>query len=296
VITPTFDSSITSDPNAAAIEGVINSAISTYENLFTNPITVLIQFQEMSSGLGSSTTGFVNMAYTSYLNAFNASAVNPNQATALAILNADSGLPNNPVNGNANINVKTADGRAVGLNTPGFVNGNLDGVIGLNTHITDVGSPGTTGQYSLFATVQHEIDEVLGLGSALPSIPFSTIFPEDLYRYASKGIRSFTTDPSAQAFFSFDGGNTLLAQFDNQNDGGDYGDWQSNPLPPGVNPQVQDAFATVGAHPTLGPNEIDALNVIGYNLHASVPEPSTAAIAGLSGILALAYGCVRRRS
>ena len=35
------------------------------------------------------------------------------------------------------------------------------------------------------------------------------------------------------AFFSIDGGKTDLAQFDNQNDGGDWGDWQSNPVPHG---------------------------------------------------------------
>jgi hypothetical protein len=54
VITPTFDSSITSDPNAAAIEGVINTAINTYETDFTDPITVPITFQEMTTGFGQS--------------------------------------------------------------------------------------------------------------------------------------------------------------------------------------------------------------------------------------------------
>src|SRR5258705_13642381 len=34
VITPTFDSSITGDPNSAAIQAMINSAITIYENLY----------------------------------------------------------------------------------------------------------------------------------------------------------------------------------------------------------------------------------------------------------------------
>src|SRR5205085_12377771 len=101
--------------------------------------------------------------------------------------------------------------RAVGLPGAPFVNGSFDGAIGLNTHITDVGSPGTTGQYSLRAVTQHEIDEVLGLGSSLPGISFSTIFPEDLYRYNNSGGRSFTTTSTALAFFSIDS-TTLLAQ------------------------------------------------------------------------------------
>jgi hypothetical protein len=106
---------------------------------------------------------------------------------------------------------------------------------------------------------------VLGLGSSLPNIFAGTIFPEDLYRYDAAGGRTFTASGSALAYFSLDS-TTRIAQFDNQNDGGDFGDWQSNPLPSGVAPKVQDAFATPGAHPTLGPAEITALDVVGYNL------------------------------
>src|SRR4051812_49208021 len=54
VIVPTFDASITSDPNAVAIEGTINAAIQAYETGFSDPITVTIKFQEISTGLSSS--------------------------------------------------------------------------------------------------------------------------------------------------------------------------------------------------------------------------------------------------
>jgi hypothetical protein len=117
-------------------------------------------------------------------------------------------------------------------------------------------------------------------------------FPEDLFRYDAARNRSFTTSSSAQAFFSLNG-SVRLAQFDNQNDG-DFGDWQSNPLAPGVSPQVQDAFATPGANPVLGVNELTALDVIGYNLAPSVqiPEPGT----GLLLAFGLAGGLVARRA
>jgi hypothetical protein len=206
-----------------------------------------------------------------------ADATTANDATALARLAVDGSGTNNPITNNATINVKSANLRAVGL--PGAVA--TDGTIGLNTHITDVGSPGTTGQFSLIATTEHEIDEVLGLGSALPGIPLNDPFPQDLFRFTSTGSRSFTTSSSAQAFFSING-TTDLAQFDNQNDGGDFGDWQSNPLPPSVNPQVQDAFATPGATPSLGV-ELTALDVIGYDL--AVPAPSIGH--GFSALLAI---------
>src|SRR5207302_11476400 len=45
VISPAFDSSITSNPNAAAIEAMINRTIAIYESLFTDSITVFIRFR-----------------------------------------------------------------------------------------------------------------------------------------------------------------------------------------------------------------------------------------------------------
>jgi hypothetical protein len=219
------------------------------------------------------------------------SATSANDAIALAHL---PGGPNNPVTNDGGIDVKTANLRAVGLT--GFnsgLPGGVDGIIGLNTTITDVGSPGTSGQYSLLATTEHEIDEILGLGSALP-VPgnyFNDPLPEDLFRYDQNGNRTFSvTQPTGGAFFSING-TTDLAQFNNtQSNGGDYGDWQSSPRPAGVGPQVQDAFATPGARPTLGPNELTALDVIGYNL---VPEPPSILLSGLSLASLLAYGWCR---
>src|SRR6267142_3162459 len=45
IIHPTFDSSITSNPNAAAIEAMISRAISFHESLFADPITIQIRFR-----------------------------------------------------------------------------------------------------------------------------------------------------------------------------------------------------------------------------------------------------------
>src|ERR1051325_2461843 len=94
-IVPTFDASITGDPNSAAIECTIDTAISTYESLFTNPITVAIYFQE-GGGLGGSTTGYYNLGYANFLAGLTAEYAltgNSNQGTALAHLPAG---PNNP--------------------------------------------------------------------------------------------------------------------------------------------------------------------------------------------------------
>jgi len=289
VITPTFASNITGDPNAAAIEGVINSAINTYQTTFTDPINVTIQFNEMTTGLGQSNTTLYKLSYSTFSTALHNDAQSADD-TAAIIKNPISAT--NPVTGSSTINVKTANIKALNIagSFPPF--GGMDGFIGLNTHITDIGSPGTTGVFSLLSTVEHEIDEVLGLGSDLGQADpfFNDPAPEDLFRYDSAGNRSYTTNPGALAFFSISG-LPSLAQFDNQNDGGDWGDWQSNPLPPGVAPKVQDAFATPFAHPTLSV-ELRALDVIGYDPAAAVPEPGTLALLGSSLI---GFAALRRR-
>ena len=45
IINASFDSSITNNANSAAIESMINQAISIYESLFSDPITVFILFR-----------------------------------------------------------------------------------------------------------------------------------------------------------------------------------------------------------------------------------------------------------
>jgi hypothetical protein len=131
-------------------------------------------------------------------------------------------------------------------------------------------------KYNLMAVVSHEINEVLGLGSALPNPPSGTIFPEDLFRYNSNGVRTFTTN-GENAYFSIDGTNDL-ARF-NQNSGGDYGDWWSTGA---LTPQVQDAFGTSGAQPNLGV-EATGLDVIGYD---DAPEPGTVILLGTGLVIA----------
>jgi hypothetical protein len=270
VIIPTYAANITNDANAAVIKGVIQTAINTYEASFTDNITVNITFQEMNNGLGSSSTFFGTESYASYLSQLTADKKTADDTAAIAHLPTAAQF--STVFGTTNINVKTANARAIGfdLNPPA---GSPDGTISLNTSITSPGSSGATSQYSLLAVTEHEIDEVLGLGSALPTpSPSGNPFPEDLFRYGSTaGVRSYTATTSATAFFSIDG-TTHLAEFNNQTTAADFGDWRSNPLPAGAQSKVQDAFATPGAAPALSV-ELRALDVIGYD--SAVPEPST---------------------
>src|SRR4029077_8893543 len=57
IINATFDSSITNNPNALAIQSTITLAVSIFENLFSDPITVPILFRYSASDADGSPLG-----------------------------------------------------------------------------------------------------------------------------------------------------------------------------------------------------------------------------------------------
>jgi hypothetical protein len=69
-----FDVTITSDPNAAAIESTINAAIANIQSKFSDPIIVTIDFKSMATGLGESSTYFATVPYSTFLAALKADA------------------------------------------------------------------------------------------------------------------------------------------------------------------------------------------------------------------------------
>jgi hypothetical protein len=288
IINPTFASSITSDANAGQIEAKINTAIGIYEQLFSDPITVDITFEE-GGGLGASHFSLYQFSYSSFYSALKNDAKTADDNTAVARLTVDGTGSNNPVTGSDTVLLKPATAHALGLSCESQGCGaHQGGVITLNTAITNPGSPNSTLSYNLLPVIEHEIDEILGLGSTLGLGVGTDPSPEDFFRFDSAGARSFTTSSSAVSYFSLDG-TTDLDQF-NQSSSADYGDWQSNPIPAGVAAQVQDAFATAGANPQLRV-ELQALDAIGYDFVA--PEPGTLLLA-VGGLLA-AVGARRIR-
>ena len=277
VIVPVWDSTITNDPNVAAITNTINMAIQFYEMRFANPITVNIEFEETTSGLSESDWYYYNIFYTQFLTNLQQHATTANDTYALAHL--PYGLSNtappsltNPVNGNTIIRAHSANLRAIGLtNYIAELPGGVDGIVSLNTSIMNLTRTSIDpSKYDLLSVAEHEMDEVLALGSGLQDSDGP--FPQDLFRYSSAGARTFTTSGD-DAWFSLDGTN-LLVQFNQQSDG-DYGDWHTSSTP-----RVQDAFGTPGATPDMGV-EFIGLHVQGYDL-LPPPQPGIVSIA-LSG-------------
>jgi hypothetical protein len=278
-IIPTFDATITSDPQAATIEATIEAAIAVYRGDFSDSITANFTFYEMEDGLGDNDSYLTDVSYSSYRAALVSHATTADDATALAYLPSGS---TNPVNGNSQMALKYSLARALGYSASPPA-GQPDSMVYLNTSIMNLSSLETDPtKFSLFATVSHEMDEALGFGSALNRLtngetaPTGPVQPEDLFRYDGSGNRSFTTAVGASSYFSLNATNDL-AQF-NQYQGGDFGDWYS--YYGGNIPQVQDAFATAGANPVLNV-ELRGLDVIGFtrvipasNLAAQLANPS----------------------
>ena len=278
-IIPTFDSSITGASNAAEIENRIVQDLQFYHN-FSDPVDVSIYFRLGTTNLGESLTSHYYAPYADYVSGLGIqAALHPENAV---LQSAYANLPF----GNFDTNVLMTSAElntlivAFGFTVPGFVNGTFDGMVTLSDaagkiNFSDNAGPG---QYDATATIQHEVDEVLGIGGAgsvlndgPPGSGFVGAF--DLNRYADFHIPSLSTDPEAAAYFSYDGGATKVMDF-NQNGIGDFGDWARTNCSGTRN--IQD-WADCSGGPrfelTRGGPEVLALEAIGYNL-APVPEPA----------------------
>jgi hypothetical protein len=264
-IVPTFDSSITGDPNAADMEAAINAAIQVFQSNYTDNVTVRVTFvSDTSVALGQSDTFYFTVSYSSYHTALKNKAADANDTNALSKLPSGS---HDPVINGTQVMVTTALYRCLGL---GSYTG-TDSTISFNPDLINLTRPGTNpNNYDLEEVMEHEIDEVLGASSA--STAASPINAVDLFRYDTNLNRSFTTSGD-NAYFSVDGTN-LWARYsmDGMSDYGDFWSFTDYWAPPGktAGPQVQDAYATSGQYEDIGVNEKAILDVIGWTLAVQV--------------------------
>jgi hypothetical protein len=176
MIDPIFDDSIVSNPNAAAIEAMIVRAIGIYESLFSDPITIHIFFRYSDTApngdslaadvLAQSFSTIYTMSWNDFISHLRADATSSNDNQAIA------SLPGSPLS--ANIAPSSANGRAVGLNTSpalfpdGTVaqGGTFDGIVTLNSaQPFSFARPLLSGSFDAQRSIEHEIDEIMGLGS-----------------------------------------------------------------------------------------------------------------------------------
>ena len=289
VITPTFDSSITGNANSAAIQSVINKAIAVFQSRFKDALTVTILFRYartapngtlLSGGVSRSDFPIYFIAWNTFITALKADAKTANDATANASLPA-SAL-------STNIAVSSANGRAVGLvAAPGMcANGTVsltcpyDGIVTLNAGISySFTRPPSSSNYDAQRQTEHEMDEVLGLGSFL-NLGGTNLRPQDLFSWSAAGTRNRTS--SGMRYFSINSGTTNIVSF-NQNPSFDFGDWLSSSCPQAT-PYVQNAFVCPGVFSDVTASSPEGINldVIGYDLVIPAAAPTAKAATNIT--------------
>jgi hypothetical protein len=296
-IQPAFDSSITNNQNSAAIQATINRAISIYETLFSDPITIQIRFRysttqpngdPMPAGqIAQSNYVYYAIPWNTYIDALRADATTGNDDVANA------SLPGSALS--TNLQPSSAGGRAVGLNTPPamFADGTVgnggpyDGIVTLNSSSGyQFTRPPSGGNFDAQRAFEHEMDEIIGLGSRL-SLSSNDLRPQDLFSWSSAGNRNITA--SGTRYFSINGGITNIVGF-NQRQDGDLGDWLSEDCPQ-ANPYVQNAFTCRGQSSDIAATSPEGINldVIGYDLVAPHPPFFTNEVLLSNGVYYLQF-------
>ena len=272
-IQASFDSSITGNPNAAIIEATINRAISIYESLFTDPITIQIRFRYATTlpdgspmtAIVQSLTVVYGVGWNIWINALRADAKSSNDSVAIASLPANELV--------AGIVGSSANGRALGQNTPPAMNadgtvsvgGPYDGIVTLNSAtLFQFNRPIDANRFDAQRSIEKGIDSIMGILYSLTD--FS---PNDLFSWSAPGQRN--SEVGAGRYFSIDSGVTDIINFNNDPNGS-FADWDSEACPQ-AHPYVQNAFPCAGQFSDISatsPEGID-LDAIGYDLAQTGP-------------------------
>jgi len=315
------------DTTVAGTCGTLNGAIAgLYSSTFNNA-NAKIFITYGTTGLAQSLQYYTNVTYTAYVNALTLDEGDANDITAV---NSLGGNATNPVVAGSGVALTSALATTLGLDVVagsfGITTTNATctlGTAGCYNGIVTVSDTANTfyyrsgaqpaGTYDFYTAVEHETNEVLGTSSCITgnsnnpatittsvnctnhvgANPATGVSAPDLFRYASSGTRSYlTTANNTPAYFSINGGGANIANYNNQPNGADYGDWNSASL------RVQNAFGSPDTNGTNitndGGSEIAVLDAIGYNLVSSVPEPGTGVL--LVSALAVLAGLARRRA
>jgi hypothetical protein len=267
-IQATFDSSITGAPNAAVIEASINRAISVYESVFTDPITVQIRFryaQALPDGtplshIVESLTVIYGVGWNVWTAALRADAKSSNDSLANATLPATPIIPS--------LVASSPNGRALGQNTPPAMNadgtvsvgGAYDGIVTLNSGISvQFTRPTDPNRFDAQRSFEQGIGSIMGLLYSL-----TDFMPIDLFSWAAPNSRNF--DVSGRRYFSIDGGVTTIIDY-NQSPNFDFASWLS-PQCPQAHPFVQNSFPCAGQSADISATSPEGINldVIGYDI------------------------------
>jgi len=268
-----YDTSVSQAP--PEFETDMAYAAQQLDNLITNPITVNIgvsygeylgvPLPDGSHG-GRGTAQWAYVSYSQLKSDLEANASSPADATAIASLPAT-----DPTDGGL-FQISSAQEKAWGL-LP--ANGTaLDGQVGMSSDTPfdyDLGNWTVGDGYDFVGSAEHELTHALGRLAGLgqpPSYPDTgpdafTAF--DLFRYSAPGNLDVTG--SRLDFFSIDGGKTMLDEFSQRSDPGD---WEAAY----AGPDSFDDDKVYGVKNPLTPTDATVMDVIGFNVAGNGAPPS----------------------
>jgi hypothetical protein len=261
-INVTYDTTVTSQPNAAQIESAFGDVVGTFQDLYTNNITVDVTvYYETGIGLGESSTEFTgNPAYSDVIKALKASATTAEDSNSIA------SLPVSDPTGGGPWWIANAQAKALGPiggfdYVQSFPDG--DGSIYFESSVSYTFDPtnrAVLNKFDFIGVAEHELSEVLGRSAGLGTLGGGYI-PYDLFRFTSSGVRSLNTSDSG-VYFSVNDGVTSLKAFNPPVNGGDLQDWQmSSPA------DSYDAFLSTGQKALLSSADLTSLDILGYKLN-----------------------------
>lgn len=323
---PSIGASICASLNGSSVSGV-------YSGIFSSSMTANIYITFGNTGLGASNAAFTAVDYATYYSALAAHSDDP---TALASLGSSGDPLGSASNGMVDISAALASALGItenGANTAGIddmgnpcslgSSGCYNGMITIGGDLSYFFFPSSPSApppteppfvIDFYSVVEHETDEILGTISCIGGDAFDQCNPTgtdaaaaDLFRFSGPGQRSFLSTSNSCtpvyqyfAYFSIDGGSTDIADYNNCQAGGDYGDWipaypylvQDSEASPNANLDISTDFSVNGSG-YVGSPEVAVLDAVGFNLAGTTtPEPATF---GLLGASLLALGVVRAR-
>jgi len=270
----TYDSTVTSLPNAAAYEAACQYAATQLGGYFTDNITINITVTCVpdQSVFGMSGFPLVGSSYAEIRNALISHATSANDHTAIT-----NDVPATDPTGGGNFYVNTALAKALGIIGP---SAQSDGTFTFGAGYSFALDPthrAVAGEYDFVGVAEHEMSEIMGRSAGLGT-DFGDggpdYIPYDLFRYSGSGVRSI--GPGANNYFSIDGGVTNLKTFNFPNgNGSDPQDWA-----PGTNDACNNASLS-GVENDFSTVDITAMDVMGYTTAAAPvftdgPPPSSA--------------------
>jgi hypothetical protein len=281
-ISPVYDSSITSLPNAASIESAFNTVAGDYASSFRQRgdqcrrelgfCGWLFALEQRSRRERRQSLRLLQLQQYQGLPDPSVAQHASNTALATAVAH----LPAVAPSGVGQYVVPSSEAKVLGLISPTQtgMDGYIDfagSVAGYTFNPAGGIAPDT---YDFQAVAAHELDEVLGriTGLANTSPSYRTVF--DLFRYSATGTLDFGYNDVA--YLSIDGGKTSLGTFNSSSAGGGHSDW----LTAGTSSDVQDAFISTGQALNLTAADLAGLDALGYGgskLGGSNAAPTTAA-------------------